>query len=443
LATANATGFESGQHSTGAAACPLGEIAHRRARAPRIPMKLLRVTKSSAEGDRPWARLAADVRMASGETFEIFYEVPAQLESALSASGNPWIVAMLPYALSTGEDVECSLPVDARLLENLEGLLATWIDWYPQFRRPRLIAPRQPFAADDGFESRTAVFFSGGIDSWFSVLRHVPEREPAAIGSVDDLVSVHGFDIPLEQPQEFAMLEATLSEGARALGRTLVVVRTNLRRRDTLWARAWGWLTHGAGLASVALVLEKRYGRAVIGSTHPYGGLIPWGSHPMTDGLFSTRHLDIRHDGAQYARTDKTALVARHEVALAHLHVCWKDAAAHNCGTCAKCLRTMATLELLGALEKVNPFPTRIEAPALAGLYLENDNEVEFFDEVRKLAAARGNRPIEQAIETAMRRSRRWRPFIDAADRMRRLPLLWRLAPAMRGWCAGARAGPR
>ena len=221
-------------------------------------MKLIHVTKSSPGNDRNWTRIAADVRMASGETFEIFYEVPSRLEAALSDSGNPWIVAMLPYALSTGENVECNLPVDARLLENLEGLLATWIDWYPQFRRPRLVASRQPFGSDGGGESRTAVFFSGGIDSWFSVLRHAPELEPAAIGMVDDLLTVHGFDIPLDQPQEFATLEATLAEGARAIAREFVVVRTNLRRRDTLWARAWGWLTHGAGLASVALVLEKR-----------------------------------------------------------------------------------------------------------------------------------------------------------------------------------------
>ena len=403
-------------------------------------MKLIRVTKSSPRNDRNWTRIAADVRMASGETFEIFYEVSSRLEAALSDSGNPWIVAMLPYALSTGEDVECNLPVDARLLENLEGLLATWIDWYPQFRRPRLVAPREPFGSDEGFESRTAVFFSGGIDSWFSVLRHAPELEPAAIGMVDDLLTVHGFDIPLERPQEFATLEAALAEGARALDRELVVVRTNLRRPDTLWARAWGWLTHGAGLASVALVLERRFGRAVIGSTHPYGGLIPWGSHPMTDALLSTRRLDVRHDGAQYARTDKTALVARHPVALSHLHVCWKNAAAHNCGVCAKCLRTMATLEVLGALDPINPFPARLDAAALANVYLENDNEVEFFTEVRALAHARGNRSIEHAIDTAMRRSRRWRPLIDAADRMHNVPLLWRAAPAMRRWCNGVGA---
>jgi hypothetical protein len=406
-------------------------------------MKLLRVTKSSPEGERPWTRLAADVRMASGETFEIYYEVPARLEAALSDSGNPWIVAMLPYALSTGEDVECSLPVDARLLENLEGLLATWIDWYPQFRRPKLIAPRLPFADGGNTESRTAVFFSGGIDSWFSVLRHAPELEPAAIGTVDDLLTVHGFDIPVDQPQEFATLEATLADAAQALGRNLVVVRTNLRRRDTLWARGWGWLTHGAGLASVALVLEKRYGRAVIGSTHPFGGLIPWGSHPLTDPLLSTRRLEIRHDGAQYARTDKTALVARHRVALSHLHVCWKDAAADNCGTCAKCLRTMATLELLGVLNTATSFPTELRTQALAGLYLENDNEVEFFGEVRALAAARGNSPIEHAIERSMQRSRRWRPLIDAADRVRSVPVLWRLAPAMRRWCTEVAARSR
>lgn len=159
----------------------------------------------------------------------------------------------------------------------------------------------------------------------------------------------------------------------------------------------------------------------------------------MTDALLSTSSLQIKHDGAPFDRTEKTALVARHAVALANLHVCWKEGAATNCGSCSKCLRTMATLHMLGGLAKANPFPVAFRADALATLYIENDNEEEFFKEVRTLASARGDEAVGSAIDCALRRSHRWRPMLNMAERFHNVPLLWRLAPAMQNWCAGVR----
>jgi hypothetical protein len=398
-------------------------------------MRLASIRKDVSPDTPGFVRLTGAVERESGETFEIWYEVPAELEADLSESSNPWLVAMLPHALPNGETIVADHPADATLLENLKGLIAVWCDWYPQYLPPAIRAPVAPLALDAPPNPKSAAFFSGGVDSWFTVLRHAPERESAAIGRVEELITVHGFDIPLDAPDEFAKLHAALAQGAQALGRKLTVVRTNLRRSGSLWVKGWGWLANGAGLASVALMLEKRYGKVLIGSSYPYGNLFPWGSHPMTDSLFSTRSLTVKQDGASFNRTEKTALVARHAIALAHLHVCWKNGAASNCGICPKCIRTMATLQLLNAFETANPFPVAFHQDRLAGLYIATRYEEAFIREIHALAAKTKHRPIQAAAAHALRRSRRIRPLVKVADGLGRVPVMWRFGPKIRKWC--------
>jgi hypothetical protein len=397
-------------------------------------MKLVSVSTRVAGSDSELVRTAGQVRLDDGEEFEIFFETSAELREPLSRTANPWIVAMLPYALSKGERIISDIPADPQLLENLRGLAAVWCKWYPQFSAPEIIAPLIPLSEAAAPEGRSAAFFSGGIDSWFTVLRHAPELEPNAVGQVDDLITVHGFDIPVESPGEFAKLQKALARAAETLNRRLIVIKTNLRRTGSLWAKGWGWLTHAAGLATVALILENRYTKALIGSAFPYASLIPWGSHPMTDALFSTRALEIKHDGAAYNRVEKTALIARHKVALSHLHVCWRTGSASNCGECAKCMRTMATLELLGVLKNCCTFPPTLEAEKLARLYIENSVEAEFFKEIHGLAVRTGNSEIQSAAARALRRSDRIRPAVRLADKLKAVPIAWRLGPRMRQW---------
>lgn len=400
-----------------------------------IPMRLASIRKDVSPDTAGFVRLTGVVERESGETFEIWYEVPSELEADLSESSNPWLVAMLPHALPTGEAIASELPADPALLENLKGLIAVWCEWYPQYLPPTIHAPAAPLTLEKPPNPKSAAFFSGGVDSWFTVLRHAPERESAAIGRVDDLITVHGFDIPLGARDEFEKLHATLAQGAQALDRPLIVVRTNLRRNGSLWVKGWGWLTNGAGLASVALILEKRYEKVLIGSSYPYGSLFPWGSHPMTDCLFSTRSLSVKQDGAPFNRAEKTAFVARHAIALAHLHVCWKNGAASNCGICPKCIRTMATLQLLGAFETANPFPVAFRQDRLAGLYIETRYEEAFIKEIHALAVQTGNLPIQAAASHALRRSRRLRPLVSMADGLSRVPVAWRFGPKIRKWC--------
>lgn len=395
-------------------------------------MKLLHVSTHRSPDNVGYVRITGMVERGTGEQFDIWFEVPRELEADLSRSGNPWLVAMLPYALETGEPLVCEIAVDAALLENLKGLIAVWCEWYPQLIAPVIEVPIAPFDIINPQVGRTVAFFSGGIDSWFTVLRHAPELDSAALGGVDELLTVHGFDIPVESGAEFERLRQPLASCAMALGREMIVVKTNLRRAGSLWAKSWGCLTNGAGLATVALVLEGRFGTALIGSSYPYGHLGPWGSHPMTDALFSTRSLAIKQDGASFDRVEKTLLVAQHNMALSHLHVCWQSQSASNCGMCPKCLRTMATLKLLSIPQGATPFPVEFKAENLAALFVASEHDEVFIREIHAHSRRLGNRPIHAAATQALQRSRHLRSLFELAERV---PVLWRLAPALRRWC--------
>ena len=47
----------------------------------------------------------------------------------------------------------------------------------------------------------------------------------------------------------------------------------------------WGTTYHGVALAAVAHLLAPTFGEILIGGTHTYSDLFPWGSHPISDRI--------------------------------------------------------------------------------------------------------------------------------------------------------------
>lgn len=400
-------------------------------------MRLTSVNQSPSPDDANAVRLAGRLEPQSGQPFEVWFDVPARLQEDLSVTANPWLVCMLPFAMESGEPIEADLPADPQLVDNLCALQVVWRSWYPVLHRSEFVVPSRSTARDLSASRRSAAFFSGGVDSWFTILRHAPEIEPAAVGTVDELINVQGFDIPLDRPEELRCMNDALGEGARAIHRDFASVRTNLRRPGSLWHRGWGWLTNAAGLAAVALVLERRYSEVLIGSSHHLGHLFPWGSHPLTDPLLSSSHLRVVHDGAAFDRVEKTGLVARHDVARRRLHVCWQHGAASNCGRCSKCVRTMATLSLFGVSARECAFPLEFDPSMLWRQYVPDQNEEHFVREIRLWAARFGKPEIEAAAGHALARSRRRRPLVAAANHLSSVPVLWRLHSGLTRWLVG------
>jgi hypothetical protein len=335
---------------------------------------------------------------------QIWFEVPRELAGELSRNGNPWLACLLPYAVTLREPLELSVPVDPLLYEGAIALMQVWDAWYPGERERvglhcDLLDPGTPPAA-----GKVGAFFSGGVDSFHTLLRHEPMGGAILPIHIDDLITVWGLDVPLGNPGAFARVRANVEEVAAAVGKRSVTLATNLREsgwRDT----NWGLVGQGPALAAIALALESRYRRVLLPSSLSYSSIRVWGTHPLVDPLLSTTRLDIRDDGAHDNRRGKIAVVAESDLAMQHLRVCWMDQSDRNCGKCEKCLRTLTAFELLGKRERCVTFPPDAwSVEALATLRYRNDLDRRYMSRLAEHAQAQGRDDIARAIARAVRR---------------------------------------
>lgn len=392
----------------------------------------------SPEYARLEARVTYDDPALSGESYWI--DVPQEYADSLSPNGNPWLACLMPLAMQRGEPVHVDAPVDAALLDGMADLARLWTAWFPPFRPvPFTVASVVGPSRSQESTGRFGAFFSGGVDSFFTLLRREGERARNPYGVIDDLIVVHGFDIPLSDTTAYDRLRTSLHGVADEMGKTLIAVRTNIRLtryRELDWAR----LGHGPALAAVALALEPRFRAVALASAreYPYSSA-GWGSHPVSDPLFSTQRFRLVHDGGTYNRVDKVCAIADSDLVHRHLHVCWRSLSDVNCGACEKCYRTMTTLAIAGALERCTTFPTRtLDLDRVAHMYCHNWVTKGFNRSNRALAVSRGRSDIVAALDASYRLTRRRDVLLNAARTVENAPVVWRLAKplhraAMRG----------
>ena len=396
-------------------------------------MEVTRIELIDSPATRERVRLVGHIQYDVDKAREaIWFEYPRALANDLSCTGNAWLAAMIPLAVTLNEALRIHAPVDAQLLDGVRDLNNIWRGWYPHL--PIVSIEAETTHAAPLRPTRTAAFLSGGLDSFFTVLR---PRESST--EIDDLLTVWGFNVPIEEEEAGRTLLARQSEVARALGKAFVGIATNLRA--TRWREAdWELIAHGPGLAACALALEKRYRMVLIAATGGYRDLHYWASHPVTDPLLSTSSTTVHHDGAAFTRVEKTRLVIDSDVALRTLHVCWRSASADNCGACNKCYRTMLILELLGALERCSTFPERkVDLNRAARIYCARPWDFRELQDIRRLALSVGRADVANAVHAAMRRSRGLTRKLERVRFFRQFDRTWRLSRAteqylLRNW---------
>ena len=383
-------------------------------------------------------RLCADVRYdsAGSEPETYWFDVPEAYQNDIATTGDPWLACLAPLAVTLNEPLRIEAPVDRVLWGNVEELMRVWSLWHPGLDPVPIEATVRENGGDRDPSTgrRTAAFFSGGVDAFFTVLRHDDPAHLRVRRPVDDLLTVWGFDIRLDKPDEFACMRDALRGAAGELGKGFIDIGTNLR--TTRWREAtWATLAHGPGLASVALTLGPRFRAAMIGSSAGYARMHPWGSHPVTDPLLSTSETEIVHDGATHERVEKTAYISSSAVAGRTLHVCYQHEASYNCGRCAKCVRTMLALKALGRLEAFQTLDQEFDPTRARPLYIEDHIGEANMAQIGAFAQSRGQDDVVQYVRRSARHSRRSRLPYSVLNRLTRtrfstwvVPLRSRLA---------------
>jgi hypothetical protein len=327
-------------------------------------------------------------------------------DSPVNPTADAALAACLMPAMRTGGTLAMQEPVSPRMMRTqreFQAIQRAWsLDWAfgdPPLREVEVVAPvRLPPEPRDG--GRVAAFFSGGVDSWSTVLGN-PD--------VTDLVFVRGIDIlPRLAHQEGLAdeVETRLREAAAALGLPLHVVDTNLRELSDPLVR---WETFCAcANVTVALFLAPLFERVVIATDTDHETQPPIGPGRLVDQLWSTERLEIVDDGGRFNRERRLQQIADHPIVQRTLRVCWENhGGAYNCGRCRKCMLTMVSLEAIGARSRIATFPSDLDLDLLANFEISLPIALVLWEDVLDTTRAAGRPDLERPVEQLVVRGRR------------------------------------
>jgi hypothetical protein len=288
---------------------------------------------------------------------EVWIQMPERYGPYLATNADPFVLATLQRAMAEAElhglrQLRVRGTVSPSLLDNLEQLQFIWERWSAIVRPAGVRYRRVDIEADEVAEtvwpsepSAAVAAFSGGVDSSFTIYRHVTGRAGRGSRDVRAAVLIHGMEIFLHEAASFHGAAERAHRMLDDLGIELIEISTNLRELSLVWEDDFGLY-----LGAVLTLLSGRFGFGLIASSYPYERLaLPYGSTPLTDPLMSSATFRIVHDGAEYDRIEKAQLLGEWDAARQFLRFCWAGRdKSRNCGHCQKCITTLLSFRLAG-----------------------------------------------------------------------------------------------
>jgi hypothetical protein len=309
--------------------------------------------------------LSATCKIRSFGWDTIYFKVDAANQAYLSGDASPFAAALLLPAMKKKEDLVIHGTISKQLLEGMQAIMKEVSGWGIGLHPITITADH---VAEDSYSAtKSACFFSGGVDSFYTYLKHKHSKIPG--DQINSLILVNnGFDVDPRNKRLWQDTVASVQAIADAESVELVIVESNVNTHELLAPIVtWDYL-HGACLAATGLALRAAFRQIYIASTHSTEEQIPWGSNLALDANWSTEKITFTHDGSETNRLNKVVTqIAKSPVALKYLRVCYMNTdGAYNCGTCDKCMRTMVNLYIAGVLDKSQTLPTTLDIHRIA-----------------------------------------------------------------------------
>jgi hypothetical protein len=296
------------------------------------------------------------------QKYPIYFQTPdAQLEPNLEAF---LALALLPVMKKRTGDIYADGIVSQRFVEGTKRFQQVFRSWKPnyglvEFRNVQV----QPRSRNQS--GKKGVFFSGGLDSYYSFLTHLDE--------IYAFVHLDGFDIPLKELSMRKRMVDNCRYIGQQFGKQAIILETNARQFIETFV-TWSF-SHGSVIGSAGLLFMPEYERLYVAGAGMPADRDPFGSHPDLDPNWSTEILEYIHE-AEVDKTDKCRLIGQYDVALQTLHVCLRfPEKGLNCGECEKCLRSQVYLQVAGAYEQCTAFPKPLDLRSLGQLKVSHDQQ--------------------------------------------------------------------
>jgi hypothetical protein len=255
-------------------------------------------------------------------------------------------------------NIDVKVPVlDKELDASFEKLKPVFKAMYPKLQWAGNIRAEKLVDNTHLENKGSALFFSGGLDSVFSTIRHIDEK-PLLVsvrGSDVSLSDIYGWELVKKQSQDFSD-KYRLKVGFIESNFYDFLNQGMLSGLDDGIPGWWAGVQHGMGFAGLMAPISEynKVSSVYIASSHSKEFHAPWGSRPDIDNNVSYSFTKIQHDGYEFTRHGKVKeLINRCQISSLDkpmLRVCYSNHlnAGKNCCLCEKCSRTMTALWVEG-----------------------------------------------------------------------------------------------
>lgn len=196
---------------------------------------------------------------------------------------------------------------------------------------------------------KSACFFSGGVDAYTTLFRHIQE-EPA-------LITIWGADIKLSDETGWLRVKSHIMDTAKEMGLDALFIKSNFRlmiqegelgklvkESGDGW---WHGFQHGIGIIGHAAPLAYLCGWNFVYIASSFAesmkGNYTCASDPLIDNYVEYCGCKTVHDGYEMDRQEKVRYLVSQEAKGrgVPLRVCWESLGGGNCCRCEKCYRTI------------------------------------------------------------------------------------------------------
>ena len=264
----------------------------------------------------------------------------------------PFIVNVLPIIWLTDSVLEVN-ELDETFYNSIPKFKQGYIDMYPNVKFKGHISVKNIVNCDYEKKDNWATFFSGGLDSYSTLLNHLDEKP--------DLVALWGSDITFEDEIGWEKVKNNIVKSGEKLNLRCFFIKSSFRRfiregaldKDFSKILNEGWwygIQHGIGLighiAPYAWInkLQNHYIASSLSTKDKYNICA---SYPTIDNNIKFGSCNIIHDQFDFSRQDKVKYIVdycKKKNIDVSLHVCWKSSGGENCCQCEKCYRTILGL---------------------------------------------------------------------------------------------------
>lgn len=267
----------------------------------------------------------------------------------------PVLTQVCPVAWMQNADVYTPV-LDSTLSESLGQVREALKQMYPSLIQGGDIHYRELAEGESGEKSgESGIFFTGGVDSMFSFVRH-REESPS-------LINVQGWTVSIDDSETWNEVKEYVEGVATDHGVDALFVRSNMLRflRNPMLIAysephvtgAWySSVGHGLGLPGLCAPLAYATGISdlYLSPSHWEGISQPYGTQPDVVENVQWSEADVHLEGYEYSRQERLEKIAEYvkaENSDLTLVTC-TEKVSENCGRCEKCCRTSVGLLLAG-----------------------------------------------------------------------------------------------